>query len=277
MAASSRAAFNPRAGYFPASYRDLSVPLGDDVTQRFIIRHRLVKKNPACLLRVQRGGADRVLHRPRGAGADSHRAARGRAVVGPGVPRGGMGEVGRSAWSMLPADADPMDVRYNIIQWVHRYTRGWSYGSAVVDPRTGEILKGNVTLGSAARAAGLPDRRGAAGAVHRKRGWHQWHAWAQLEGPPGRGRSDAADGADARIRQLAAHETGHTLGLAHNFAASTIAQSDSVMDYPHPYITMDPDRTSESEVGVCGEHRRLGQGGDQLWLSPVHAGRERTR
>ena len=49
---------------------------------------------------------------------------------------------------LLPEGADPMDVRYNIIQWVHRYTRGWSYGDAIADPRTGEILKGNVTLGS---------------------------------------------------------------------------------------------------------------------------------
>ena len=66
---------------------------------------------------------------------------------------------------ILPVDADPMDVRYNIIQWVHRYTRGWSYGAAVADPRTGEIIKGNVTLGSLRGTAGLPDCRGVAGAV----------------------------------------------------------------------------------------------------------------
>ena len=41
-----------------------------------------------------------------------------------------------------------MDIRYNMIQWVHRDTRGWSYGEAVTDPRTGEIIKGQVTLGS---------------------------------------------------------------------------------------------------------------------------------
>ncbi len=49
---------------------------------------------------------------------------------------------------VLPEDADPMDVRYNMINWVHRSTRGWSYGSSVIDPRTGEIIKGHVTLGS---------------------------------------------------------------------------------------------------------------------------------
>ena len=49
---------------------------------------------------------------------------------------------------ILPDDADPMDVRYNVVNWVHRSTRGWSYGEALTDPRTGEILKGNVSLGS---------------------------------------------------------------------------------------------------------------------------------
>ena len=49
---------------------------------------------------------------------------------------------------MLPEDVDPLDCRYNVIQWVHRSTRGWSYGASVVDPRTGEIIKGHVSLGS---------------------------------------------------------------------------------------------------------------------------------
>jgi hypothetical protein len=42
-----------------------------------------------------------------------------------------------------------MDLRYNMISaGAPRSTRGWSYGYSVVDPRTGEILKGNVSLGS---------------------------------------------------------------------------------------------------------------------------------
>ena len=122
-----------------------------------------------------------------------------------------------------------MDVRYNIIQWVHRYTRGWSYGAAIADPRTGEIIKGNVTLGSL-------------------RARQDYLIAETLLSPYG--ASDAAGKSTdnpmlqmvlARIRQLSAHETGHTLGLAHNFAASTVAQGDSVMDYPHPYITLDSD------------------------------------
>ena len=121
-----------------------------------------------------------------------------------------------------------MDIRYNIIQWVHRYTRGWSYGATVTDPRTGEILKGNVTLGSL-------------------RGRQDYLIAEALLAPYTAAglRPSTESSVDpmlamvlARIRQLSAHETGHTLGLAHNFAASSYAQSASVMDYPHPYITL---------------------------------------
>ena len=114
---------------------------------------------------------------------------------------------------------DPMDCRYNVIQWVHRSTRGWSYGSSVVDPRTGEIIKGHVSLGS------LRIRQ------------DFLIAQALMSKP-----FDDDDNYDtmlemalARIRQLSAHEVGHTIGFAHNFAASTNNRS-SVMDYPHPLI-----------------------------------------
>jgi hypothetical protein len=122
---------------------------------------------------------------------------------------------------LLPEDADPQDVRYNMIQWVHRATRGWSYGSAVTDPRTGEIIKGHVTLGSQrVRQDHLIARGLTAG----------WEDRAAAE--------DAAMKLSLdRIRQLSAHEVGHTLGFDHNFAAST-NDNASVMDYPHPKIAL---------------------------------------
>ncbi len=223
--------FDPRAGYFPTSYRDYSAPLGEPLDQQFILRHRLIKKDPNCKTDcvaeqpiqyyVDRGAPEPI----RSALVDGARwwdQAFQAAGWAPGTFR----------VDVLPEGADPMDVRYNIIQWVHRYTRGWSYGDAVSDPRTGEILKGNVTLGS------LRERQ-------------DYLIAEALLSPYVAGKKIMPENDAmlqmvlARLRQLAAHETGHTLGLAHNFAASsfrhTPEQSVSVMDYPHPWITLDKD------------------------------------
>ncbi len=138
---------------------------------------------------------------------------------------------------ILPDDADPLDVRYNVIQWIHRSTRGWSYGSSVSDPRTGEIIKGHVSLGS------LRIRQ------------DFMIALGLLEAPFAEGankENQALEMALARIRQLSAHEIGHTLGFAHNFAASANNRT-SVMDYPHPNIEMKEGQLSIAnayEVGI---------------------------
>ena len=219
--------FNPNAGYFADGYRDYTAPLGEPLDQLFILRHRLIKKNPNCTENceavtpiqyyVDRGAPEPV----RSALVEGARWW-DQAFQAAGWAKGTF------RVDVLPQGADPMDVRYNIIQWVHRYTRGWSYGAAISDPRTGEIIKGNVTLGS----------------LRARQDYLIAEALLSPYKDGGSGTANASDNAMlrmvlARIRQLSAHETGHTLGLAHNFAGSTVSQGDSVMDYPHPYFAID--------------------------------------
>jgi hypothetical protein len=221
--------YDPRAGYFEFVYRDYAAALGAPLDQMFIVRHRLIKQDPTCAnacvavrpiqYYVDRGAPEPV-RTALVEGARWWDQAFQAAGWAPGTFR----------VEVLPEGADPMDARYNMIQWVHRFTRGWSYGHPVADPRTGEIIKGNVTLGSL-------------------RGRQDYLIAEALLSPYVSGREIRPDNdpmlamALARTRQLAAHETGHTLGLAHNFAASsfphTPSESVSVMDYPHPWITLD--------------------------------------
>ena len=240
--------FDPRAGYFPTQYRDYSAPLGDSLNQQFIIRHRLIQKDPACTHACE-AVAPIQYYVDRGAPEPIRTALLEGARWWDQAFQAAGWAPNTFKVDILPADADPMDLRYNIIQWVHRYTRGWSYGAAITDPRTGEIIKGNVTLGS---LRGRQDYLIAEALLspYDKSGLWAFDHQVVLSGPTGSpvdwADSDASPMVKmvlARIRQLAAHETGHTLGLSHNFAASAFPHKNpdetiSVMDYPHPYVTL---------------------------------------
>ncbi|CAM2011204.1 zinc-dependent metalloprotease [Acanthopleuribacter pedis] len=224
--------FHPRSGGFPFTLRDYAAPLDAPLEKHWVYRHRLVRKDP--------GAKRSELVEPLVYYLD------------PGTPpqiRDALIE-GASWWNeafeaagiidgfqvkMLPADADPMDVRYNVIQWVHRATRGWSYGWVIPDPRTGEIIKGFVILGSQR--------------VRQDRLLFEGMLPLQKNGS--RGKWDPVELALARIRQLSAHEVGHTLGIAHNFAASAHDRA-SVMDYPAPLVTLKRGKLDFSEVYDVG-------------------------
>ena len=225
--------FDPRTGGIPISFYDYGTDINEDLEKRWIIRHRLEKKNPNAavsdpvepIIYYVDNGAPKAIQDALIEGA----AWWNQAFEAAGF---------RNAFQVkvLPPDADPMDVRYNVINWVHRATRGWSIGDSVVDPRTGEILKGDVTLDSQRARQDfllgvgmLPQY--ASGAYACDFGAMPEIAYLAIDDSA----AEITAMAYARIRQLSAHEVGHTLGFAHNFAASTYGRG-SVMDYPAPMV-----------------------------------------
>jgi hypothetical protein len=209
--------FDARSGAISMSYLDYATPIQDPIRKRYIIRHRLEKKDSSALMSEAKKPIIYYLD------PGTPEPVRSALLEGARWWNQAYESIGfKEAFQvkMLPDNADPMDCRYNVIQWVHRSTRGWSYGGSVVDPRTGEIIKGHVSLGS------LRIRQ-------------DFLIAQALMDKPFAERDDnyqpMLDMALARIRQLSAHEVGHTIGFTHNFAASTNDRS-SVMDYPHPAI-----------------------------------------
>ena len=210
--------FDPRSGAISISFMDYSTPIDKPITKKFVIRHRLEKKNPELEISE---AVEPIIY-----------------YLDPGTPEPVKSALldGGKWWNqayesigfkdafqvkMLPEGADPLDCRYNVIQWVHRSTRGWSYGASVVDPRTGEIIKGHVSLGS----------------LRIRQDYMIAQALTNEPFASEDNNNEMMELAISRIRQLSAHEIGHTIGFAHNFAASANDRA-SVMDYPHPLVNL---------------------------------------
>jgi hypothetical protein len=226
--------FDARSGFGNYEYVDYAAPLGESMRKQFIRRHRLQKVNPAAA--VSEAVKPIVYYVDRG----TPEPIRSALVEGARWWSQAFEAAGfRNAFQVevMPEGADPMDVRYNTITWVHRSTRGWSYGSAISDPRTGEIIKGHVSLGSLRMRQDYMILEGLLAPY--------------LEGNERPGT--IADTVLARLRQLSAHEVGHTIGLGHNYYNSSKGRI-SVLDYPHPLIELRQDGTMDLsrayEVGI---------------------------
>jgi hypothetical protein len=252
---------DPRAGYGGLAFVDYSTPIGEPMVKRYIRRHRLEKKDPSAA--VSEPVKPIQYWVDPGAPEDVRRAL----IEGAGWWNQAFEAAGfRNAFqvAVLPDGADPMDIRYNMINWVHRSTRGWSMGGTVSDPRTGEIIKGTVTLGS------LRDRQ-------------DYLIFEGLLSPYETGNEKPPilyQTALARIRQLAAHEVGHNLGLDHNYYDSSLGWI-SVMDYPHPQEKLRDDGTIDiddayaarigewDKVAIDYGYRVLPQGDETAQLSRI--------
>lgn len=269
---------DPRVGVNGPTVYDYATPIDEDLKVRFVARHRLEKANPG--------------------------AARSEAVepivyyVDPGTPEPIRSALidGASWWNeayetagfidafqveVLPEGIDPQDIRYNMIHWTHRRTRGYSYGNTVIDPRTGEIIRGVVNLGSlrlrqdylhgqgmvAPFPAGIssPDGGGYLDFMAATDGREYYEACMLAAAPDFEylsqvaPESDAVEMALARVRQLSAHEVGHTLGFPHNYMASAYGR-ESVMDYPAPFVEIDGNGDldlSNAYVQRIGEYDKL--------------------
>ena len=225
---------DPRSAFFGISYQDYAQPLNGQFVQRFASRHRLEKKNPGA---ARSEPVKPIIYYVDNTAPEPIRSALVEGTRWWNQAFEAAGYINAFRVEVLPDSIDPLDVRYNVIEYAHRATRGWSYGGAVTDPRTGEMMKGHVILGSL-------------------RARQDFLIGEGLDQPYATG-TEKAERVQAmvlaRIRQLAAHEVGHTLGMAHNYISSAQGRT-SVMDYPHPMISLktngDVDITNAYETGI---------------------------
>lgn len=232
--------YDPRSSYMSMSYNDYATPIDDNLKKEFILRHRIKKKNPNA--KISEAVEPIIYYIDRGVPAEIMDAV----IEG--------AKWWNTAWTaagykdgfqvkLLPEGADPMDIRYNMVNWMNRTSRGWSYGSSVSDPRTGEIIKGNVSMGALRIRQVYLMAKGLVG---------EYVEGTEIT-------PELKRVALLRIKQLTAHEIGHTIGLVHNYAANVDDRS-SVMDYPHTLAKINSDGSidlSDAYTNDIGEWDKI--------------------
>ena len=210
--------FDARSSFNNISFYNYSTPVSEPIEKFYAVRHRLQKKDPAATISEP---VKPIVYYLDNGTPEPIRSALLKGAAWWNQAFEAAGYKNAFIVKVLPDTCDPMDIRYNMINWVHRSTRGWSYGASVVDPRTGEIIKGQVSLGSLRVRQDYMIAQGLLSPFKEEPLTEDQMLKMSLE----------------RLEQLSAHEVGHTLGLMHNYAASTVNRS-SVMDYPHPVIKL---------------------------------------
>lgn len=234
---------DPRIGTNGPTIQDYSSAIGEDLQLRFVARHRLEKKDPSAAMSE---AVEPIIYYVDSGTPEPIKSALIEGASWWNQAYEAAGFIDAFQVMELPEGASPQDIRYNMIHWTHRRTRGYSYGSSVIDPRTGEIMKGNVNLGSLRLRQDYLHGQGLVP------GFEYLEAVAD-------NNSAAIDMALDRVRQLSAHEVGHTLGYPHNYLGSTYGR-ESVMDYPAPLVEVTDDGKidlSNAYVQRIGEYDKL--------------------
>ena len=222
--------FDPRVGVNGISYYDFARGFEDDYVVRLAARHRLQKKDPRAA--ISEPVKPIVFYLDAGI-QEPYRTAFRQGIMWWNTAFEAAGYRNAIRVDDMPADMDPMDARYHVVQWIHRSQPSSSWGNSFVDPRTGEIIKAAVRMDSHRSIVDHNIFAGAAPGFAMPADDLEESWLASLDTTV-----DAQEFAMARRRQHAAHEVGHVLGFAHNFIASAYGGRASALAYPAPLIKL---------------------------------------